>query len=447
MSNTITHLLVLPHQLFDKKYIPKSVTHVYLWEHPQYFTKYKYNKKRLVLHRASLKSYEDYLKPKYQVKYFSYDQKVLDAIKNKCYVFDTIDDLKLPKTLEVLESPNFLLSKQNMTDYRKKTQSYLFNNFYMWSKKELKIEPSLKSTDKENRKSLPKDTKIPDVNPKSLCGKNKYVTEAIKYVNKNFDSNYGNTEYDTNKRFCPPTNHLDAKKLLKHFIAKKFKQFGPYQDAVVEDEPFLFHSMLSSSINIGLLNPLDVIKEIKSYKSKVPLNSYEAFIRQLFWREYQRYCYNYARQEMTKSPYFKNSKKLTKAWYAGSLGVPPVDDAIKTAFDTGYLHHIQRLMIVGNFMNLSQIDSKQGFKWFMEFSLDSYEWVMYQNVYDMVFFNSGGLTMRRPYVSSSNYVLKMSNYKKEEWSDKWDELYRSFMKRNKSKLHKFRYYFPSLSKM
>ena len=146
-------------------------------------------------------------------------------------------------------------------------------------------------------------------------------------------------------------------------------------------------------------------------------------------------------------PYFKNSKKLTKAWYTGKLGVPPVDDAIKAAFDTGYLHHIQRLMIVGNYMNLSQIDSRQGFKWFMEFSLDSYEWVMYQNVYDMVFFNSGGLTMRRPYVSSSNYVLKMSNYKKDEWSDEWDELYRSFMKRNKTKLHKFRYYFPGLSKI
>jgi len=413
MSNEITKLLILPHQLFDKKHIPKSVTHIYLWEHPQYFTEYKYNKKRIVMHRSSLKSYSDYLESKYIIKYFNFDSKqVLDTIKGDCYLFDTIDELKIPKIFEILESPNFLLSKKNMDAYRKKTSSFIFNNFYIWSKNELKIEQSLKSTDKENRKSLPNSIKIPEVQPKSLCGKNKYVKEAIKYVETKFTNNYGNTEYDGKTQFCPPINHSDAKKLFKHFISKKFKQYGPYQDAIVQNESFLFHSMLSSSINIGLLNPIDIIEEIKRYKSKIPINSYEAFIRQLFWREYQRYCYTYAKKEMTKAPYFKNDKRLLKAWYTGNLGIQPVDDAIRSAFDTGYLHHIQRLMIVGNFMNLSEISSTQGFKWFMEFSLDSYEWVMYQNVYDMVFFNSGGLTMRRPYASSSNYVLKMSNYKK-----------------------------------
>lgn len=456
MSRTekkINKILILPHQLYDKKKIPKTVSHIYMWEHPQYFTQYKYNKKRLVLHRASLQSYMDYLRgnsSKYTIKYYTYDddeKKILDDIKGECYMFDPIDNIKFPnKSFDILESPNFLLSRQNMKDYRLKTESFLFNNFYLWSKKELNIEPSLKSTDKQNRKSLPKNINIPAVQPKSQCKKDKYVLEAIKYVETRFPNNYGNTDYDSVTKFCPPINHLDAKKLLKHFISNKFKEFGPYQDAVVEKEPFLFHSMLSSSINIGLINPLDIIEEIKSYKSKIPINSYEAFIRQLFWREYQRYCYNYARQDMTKLTYFNNKKKLTKAWYTGKLGVPPVDDAIKLAFESGYLHHIQRLMIIGNFMNLSQIDANDGFKWFMEFSLDSYEWVMHQNVYDMVFFNTGGLTMRRPYVSSSNYVLKMSDYKKGDWVDKWDKLYENFMKRNKAKLHKFRYYFPGLSK-
>lgn len=446
----INKLLILPHQLFTISNVPKSVTHIILWEHPQYFTKYKYNKKRLVLHRASLKSYEDYLKKKYNVKYFSYDddeKKIFNNIGDNSYIFDTIDDIKIPKSYTVLESPNFLLSRDTMKKYRDKTQSFLFNNFYLWSKKEINIEPNLKSTDKENRKLLPKDIKIPSVQPKSQCNKDKYVTEAVKYVEKHFSNNYGNTEYDTINKFCPPINHSDAKKLLKHFIKDKFKEFGPYQDAVIEKKPYLYHSMLSSSINIGILNPIDIINEIKSIKSKIPINSYEGFVRQLFWREYQRYCYIYAKKEMTKSPYFGNDKKLSKAWYTGKLGIPPVDNAIISAFDTGYLHHINRLMIVGNFMNLSEISSKQGFKWFMEFSLDSYEWVMYQNVYDMVFFNSGGLTMRRPYVSSSNYVLKMSDYKKGEWSDKWDTLYHNFMKRNKKKLYNFRYYFPGLYKI
>ena len=104
-------------------------------------------------------------------------------------------------------------------------------------------------------------------------------------------------------------------------------------------------------------------------------------------------------------------------------------------------------MFVGNFMNLSGISPKEGFKWFMEFSCDSYEWVMCQNVYDMVFFCTGGKTMRKPYVTSSNYILKMSDYKKGEWSEKWNELYNNFLKKNKKKLWKFRYSFPTLKKM
>ena len=95
-------------------------------------------------------------------------------------------------------------------------------------------------------------------------------------------------------------------------------------------------------------------------------------------------------------------------------------------------------------MNLSGISPNEGVKWFMEFSIDSYEWVMQQNVRDMVFFVTGGLTMRKPYITSSNYILKMSNYKKGEWSEKWNELYHNFLKKNKKKLWKFRYSFPTL---
>ena len=101
-------------------------------------------------------------------------------------------------------------------------------------------------------------------------------------------------------------------------------------------------------------------------------------------------------------------------------------------------------MVVGNYMNLTGISPKEGFRWFMEFSCDSYEWVMYQNVLDMVFFVSGGATMRKPYASSSNYILKMSDYKKGEWCDIWDENYQEFIKKNRPKLLKFRYYFRNL---
>ena len=127
------------------------------------------------------------------------------------------------------------------------------------------------------------------------------------------------------------------------------------------------------------------------------------------------------------------------------LGILPVDNCIINGFNTGYLHHIERLMIIGNFMNLSGIHPNEGFKWFMEFACDSFLWVMHQNVYDMVFFVTGGKTMRRPYISSSNYILKMSDYKKDNWCNEWNELYKIFIKKNKKKLFKFRYYFKVIS--
>jgi deoxyribodipyrimidine photolyase-related protein len=426
--------VILPHQLFDKKYLDKKYNYI-LWEHPHYFKKYKYNKKKLILHFGSMKYYYDYLKNNnFKVKYLKYS----DTFQVKKYlIFDPIDKIKLPGNFIVKESPNFLLTKDIYAKYRKKTDKFFFNAFYMFGKKEINVIPNIKSQDKFNRKKLGKDVKIPNIS--SNISDKKYVGEGIKRV-KEFKNNYGNVN-----NFIYPLSHLTAKKWLQEFIKNKFKDFGPYQDYIDKDRNFLFHSMLSTSINIGLLNPSDIIKEIMKYKEKIPLNSFEGYIRQLFWREYQRYCYIY--YDFEKKNYFGNNKKLTKSWYNGTTKIDPIDTCIKNGFNTGYLHHIERLMVVGNYMNLCGISPKEGFKWFMEFSCDSYEWVMCQNVYDMVFFVSGGATMRRPYASSSNYVLKMSNYKKGKWSEEWNKKYQDFLKNNKDKLHKFRYYFPGLKKL
>lgn len=426
--------LILPHQLYHIKYLDKKYKYI-IWEHPHYFKKYKYNKKKLILHHGSMKYYYNYLKSKnYDVKYISFDDKI--NIDNYI-LFDPIDKIKLPGKYAIIDSPNFLLNKELCTKYRKKTDKFFFNAFYMWSKKQLDIIPNIKSRDKYNRKPLPSDIKIPKL--PTNTGDKKYINNGINFVEKYFPKNYGNTD-----NFIFPLTHKTAKKWLKYFIKCKFDNFGKYQDAIHKDNNFLFHSILSSSINIGLLNPREIIDEIMKYKSKIPMNSFEAYIRQLFWREYQRYCYHY--YDFKNKNYFGNRNKLGKDWYEGKLGIDPVDDCIINAFNSGYLHHIERLMIVGNFMNLSGIYPWDGYKWFMEFSCDSYEWVMHQNVLDMVFFVSGGATMRRPYVSSSNYVLKMSNYSKGEWSEKWDKKYDEFLKKNKKKLWKFRYYFRGLDK-
>jgi deoxyribodipyrimidine photolyase-related protein len=149
---------------------------------------------------------------------------------------------------------------------------------------------------------------------------------------------------------------------------------------------------------------------------------------------------------MTQSNIFNNNNKLTTALYEGTTGIPPVDDAIKTAFEIGYLHHIQRLMVISNFFNLLEIHPHEAYKWFMEFSLDSYDWLMTQNVYSMGMWADGGLTMRKPYISTATYILNMSNYTKptkkeienekengkhdvEDWTEIWRALfYRKIIK-------------------
>lgn len=424
--------IILPNQLFEKKYLDKNNKYI-IWEHPHYFTKYNYNKKKLILHRGSMRYYYDYLKyHNYKVKYISFYKKI-NITRYK--LFDPIDKIKLPGKYEIIESPNFIMNKELYKKYREKTKKYFFNAFYMWGKKKTNILPNIKSQDKYNRKSLNKSVKIPKISVNTKDSK--YIKEGIIYVNKYFPNNYGNVN-----NFLFPLTHNTAKKWLDDFIKNKLIKFGPYQDAIDKNNDFMFHSILSTSINIGLINPNYIIDKVIKYKKNIPLNSLEGYIRQLFWREYQRYCYIY--YNFNRKNYFGNHKKLSKEWYNGTLKIKPVDDCIRDAFNNGYLHHIERLMIMGNFMNLSEINPKEGFRWFMEFSCDSYEWVMHQNVYDMVFFVSGGKTMRRPYISSSNYIIKMSNYKKEDWAKKWNKLYHNFLKKNKKKLWKFRYYFRSL---
>jgi deoxyribodipyrimidine photolyase-related protein len=439
----LSMLLILPHQLYNinvLKTISKDVKNIIIWEHPHYFQtkdhKYNYNKKKLILHRASMRYYYDLLKDRdYNVHYIEFNKK---PNINNYQVFDPIDKIKLPNHHTILESPNFLLTKENYKEFNKqrKSKRVIFNNFYMWSKKRLNIHPELKSMDKMNREKY-KSSKVPTM-PK-LGSKDKiYIEEAIHYVNRHFPNNYGNCD-----NFNYPITHNTAMKWFYHFLKFKIRKFGPYQDYISKNNHTMFHSILSSSINIGLINPIDIITIINKFKSRIPVNSFEGYLRQLFWREYQRYCYNYAGISYNKN-YFGNRKKLTKDWYKGTLGIEPVDDLIKSGFDTGYIHHIGRLMVIGNFMNLSEIHPKEGFKWFMEFSIDSYEWVMHQNVYEMVFFITGGQTMTRPYISSSNYILKMSDYNKDKWSEEWDNLYHSFIKKHRTKLYKFRYYFPNL---
>ena len=434
--------LILPNQLFDIKHFTKSFKYI-LWECPHFFTDYNYNKKKLLLHRATMRYQYDLMKKNgYSVVYVEFGKKLVETEQYMLYYpINKQDILKLPRNTIIYDkdTPNLLLSREHINRYRDKTDKFFFNAFYMWSKKELNIIPKIKSQDKLNRQK-PKNIICVSQPYEEISVRkdiSKYIDEASKYVEKHFKNNCGMLGKENG--FIYPITRTDSIKWLDHFIKNKLKNYGNYQDYIDKNNRHLCHSLMSALINIGLINPGDIIDILERERKTrdIPMNSYEGFIRQLFWREYQHLCYLYVD---FSGNYFGNNKLLGKEWYSGNTGIIPVDDSIREAFDTGYLHHIKRLMVIGNYMNLCNIKPSEGFRWFMEFSCDSYEWVMYQNVYDMVFFSTGGKTMRRPYISSSNYILNMSNYSKDSWCEIWNTKYRAFINKNKKKLWKYRYY-------
>ena len=451
--------IILPNQLFDIKYLKNYKDYkFFLIEEPLFFGDSRrvknFSKLKLVLHRASMKFYFDYLKEnKIDVEYVEFNELTK---KSKGYsflkkfefvtIYDPVDHLfldglkkyvsKSKKELTIIDSPLFLLTRDDLDEYDKtkaKSKTFFHKHFYDWQLKKLDIPYISKSYDEENRKNIPKDLEI----PKSIRDKNDnetvYVIEAKKYVNENFGKNYGNVE-----DYFFPVTHKTAKKWLTNFLKKRLIHFGDYQDAILKDNSFLFHSLLSSLINIGLLTPEYVLKKtIKYYennKKKIKINNFEGFVRQLIgWREYERMLYQLYYEELVNSNYFGSKKKLNKKWYTGELNVLPIDDTIKKGFKNGYLHHIERLMVMLNFMVLAEIHPHEVYKWFMEFACDSYDWVMVGNVYGMGYFNTN--TMRKPYISTSNYIRNMSDYKNDgNWNEIWDALFYKFLSDNKSKL-------------
>jgi deoxyribodipyrimidine photolyase-related protein len=183
-------------------------------------------------------------------------------------------------------------------------------------------------------------------------------------------------------------------------------------------------------LNIGLLTPheiLDKALEIGIDKN-IPLNSTEGFIRQVMgWREFIKIVYEREGTKQRSTNYWKFTRKIPPSFWNGTTGIPPIDNTIQKILKTGYCHHIERLMVLGNFMLLCEFDPNEVYRWFMEMFIDAYDWVMVPNVYGMTQFADGGLMTTKPYISGSNYLMKMSDYEKGEWQSVWDGLFWRFM--------------------
>ena len=499
---TLSCLVLLPIHLFDINTLIHSlesleslqlsnITDIYIIEEPIYFgdrdVKLNFNKLKLIYHRASMKYYFDYLKDdknisknNIKITYINYDElkkntyesyKTINQSHSKIYMFDPVDTYLESKysnkkyfgnKIEYVETPLFLCSNKDLQDYHKskpKSNSYTHASFYKWQKTRLHILEKEKTYDTENRNKMPLDTKVPPL-PKNDAKTKKgraYLIEAIEYIENHFPNNLHplyalsvTSETSEHKKITPesihfPITHKSSILWLENFCKNRLDKFGEYEDSIDSiPRNFLFHSTISPMLNIGLITPEQVIKTVSMYyhnHKNITLSTYEGFIRQVIgWREYQRYIYKYIGNQMRTSNHFNNDRKLTEHWYNATTGIKPVDDAIMMAINDGYIHHILRLMVVGNFMNLVGIHPDEVYKWFMEFSMDSYDWVMIGNVYSMTLWADGGLTMRKPYISGDGYIMNMGNYKKkEEWNGLWNNVFHHFIDRNSEQLSKTYY--------
>jgi deoxyribodipyrimidine photolyase-related protein len=334
------------------------------------------------------------------------------------------------------ENQLFINTIADLEDYQNKTKKLFQTDFYIHQRKTRGIllddfgAPigGKWSYDAENRKKYPAK-RIPPESPN--CEFNTYQIEAAAYVEKYFRQNLGNL--NTEMRY--PIIPQEAQIWLQEFFEKRFAEFGEFEDAIVAKESFLHHSILTPMLNVGLLKPMDVIQQAITYgiKHNVPLNSIEGFVRQILgWREFVRYVYIHHGVKQRTRNFWGFDRKIPASFYDGTTGIRPIDDAINKLKNTAYNHHIERLMVLSNFMLLCEFDPEEVYRWFMEMYIDAYDWVMVPNVYGMAQFSDGGMMVTKPYISGSNYIFKMSDYKKgEAWAEIWDALFWRFMSVNR----------------
>jgi deoxyribodipyrimidine photolyase-related protein len=337
--------------------------------------------------------------------------------------------------LNIYDDKNFITSPSDYQYWAKDKKSTTQEFYYRWLRKrnnvlmdDAKPVGGSWNYDKENRQGISKlKSSIPE---RSKITTDQITLEVMIEVQEIFINSYGDLE-----SFNWAVTHQEAFKVFNDFLDKFLINYGAFQDAINKENAFMFHSLLSPYFNAGLLDPLNCIQIVeKKYQESnelIPLNSVEGFIRQVLgWREFIMGVYWDNMPQYKQQNFWNHKKDLTESWYKGETGIPPLDGAIKESIELGYTHHINRLMIISNLMNLSGVDPSSIHKWFMEMYVDTADWVMVPNVYGMGTFADGGIFSTKPYICGSSYMLRMSNYKKGGWCDVVDGLYWNFIEKN-----------------
>ena len=443
--------IIFPHQLFLKSPLLENNNETYLIEEYLFFKQFSFHKQKIAFHRASMKYYCTYLERfGRRVNYIQSDHKLSD-IRNftnevvkesikEVHVIDPTDEWLVDRIkgsfieckIVWYDNPQFLNTKEDLAHFfRPDKKSFFQTTFYKQQRKKLGIlidedqkpEGGKWTYDSENRKKYPKNKVPPAIH---FPEESEFWNEAVDYTAAMFSDNPGQL---SKSRYYPVT-HQEALDWFEQFLTYRFYDFGIYEDAIVKESSILNHSILSPLLNSGLIVPEEIVDGAITFtqKEEIPINSTEGFIRQIIgWREFIRGMY-LCKGSFSRTRNFWNfDRKIPKSFYDGTTGIDPIDQTIRKVLKTGYCNHIERLMVLGNFMLLCEFDPDEVYRWFMELFIDAYDWVMVPNVYGMCMFADGGTFATKPYIGGSNYIKKMSNYPKGEWEGIWDGLFWSFV--------------------
>lgn len=293
--------------------------------------------------------------------------------------------------------------------------------------------------DHDNRNSLPDNIELPS---RYQARPDEITKDVLALVERRFGHHFGDLE-----GFGFAVTREEAKRALDHFIKDCLENFGDYQDAMAQDEPFLYHSLLSQYINAGLLEAREVVeKAVQAYDDgKAPLNAVEGFVRQILgWREFIRGIYWYHMPGYDRENFLDATRGLPDFYWSGETDMNCMRQAITQTKENAYAHHIQRLMVTGNFALLCGIDPAEVNEWYLAVYADAYEWVEMPNVTGMALFADGGSFATKPYAAGGSYINKMSNYcqncyysvtkKNGERACPFNYLYWNFLIENQDKL-------------
>jgi deoxyribodipyrimidine photolyase-related protein len=433
---------------------------VWLVEEPLFFTQYAFHRQKLVYHRATLLHYRQRLEAQgLTVHYLRHDEPAADSRQlpqwlrmqgvTALHCHDLVDDwlerrlqracTEAGVALHVEASPQFINDTTTLAaEFAPARKRFLLQAFYQRQRQRQRMlldedggpRGGQWSFDADNRlrfpaRQQPPPVQLPPITPLLETARAQIATE--------FPSNPG--ALDGPLRY--PLTHEQAAAWLQDFLEWRFAGFGPYEDAIVADAHVLHHSVLTPMLNNGLLTPRQVIDAVLQHAdaANIPLNSVEGFVRQVLgWREFIRGIYHFRGRQQRMANHFGCSNPMPAAFYEGTTGLPPVDFTIRKLLATGYCHHIERLMVLGNLMLLCEIHPAAVYRWFMELFIDAYDWVMVPNVFGMGLTSEGGIFTTKPYICGSNYLRKMSDYQPGPWCDVMDGLLWRFVANHEATL-------------